>query len=575
MCRARLRPSAPTWWATLAASTAALVWTPGRMPAQDPPFVGIARTDAGTWRAIFHLTAPARALRFERSAQFYRERVWTVVTPGYRLARSGDWQVLEVMDGATPQSVIVAEFPEYTEPILKEYELFQPFSDGAVAIYTGHFYVRPSGPAYPERSAAIRTVRITPPPGASTIIRGRVHPGEVTWTDPRGDGTYAYLGTTRPIETADLVAIVDPGMPDWIAREFDAHLPRLFATYRERYGAALPWKPVVLYSFDDADQPGYSSGGGTLTGLIQMTLTGSAWRRPDAEAEERVFALLAHESAHLWNGQLVETPGDGESWMHEGGADYAANEMLLAFGVIDADRHRTNRAFSLNRCALGLADGPVHTAHRRGAFRVFYDCGVVMALWTEAALRRVRPSADFFGFWRDLIADARAHDGRYDEDRYFAVLATLGVADATVGRMRAFLSSDDGMEIAVRGLRAAGVSLRPGRGDPPAEIGQDLVRRALAHLMAQACNRTSFWSGTPFVTQALPGCAPFELAFEIYGMEGLRVRDQGASLYDAVAARCAAREAVSLNAENGTTIGTIPCSRPLPPRPAWYELGGT
>src|SRR5215471_9540158 len=123
--------------------------------------VSLERLATGAWRATYHLSAPTPALRFERTASFFRERVWTVVTPGYHLGRDGDRQVVRVASGATPQREIVFEFPEYTESLPKEYELFLPFTGGAVAVYTGHFYAAPivDGTA----AGTVRTIDVTPP----------------------------------------------------------------------------------------------------------------------------------------------------------------------------------------------------------------------------------------------------------------------------------------------------------------------------------------------------------------------------------------------------------------------------
>src|SRR6185503_4914726 len=163
-----------------------------------------------------------------------------------------------------------------------------------------------------------------PPQGTHVVVGGRVERGVAAFLDSLDDGTYAYIGTAKPIETPDVLAIVDSSMPAWLRELFDRNLPALFHEYAKRFGTALPWKPVVLFSFDSSGT-GYSSGGGTLTGLISMVLTGSAWRTPSRTAMEQGFHLIAHESAHLWNGQLVSNANSGRgAWMHEGSADAMA-----------------------------------------------------------------------------------------------------------------------------------------------------------------------------------------------------------------------------------------------------------
>ena len=533
--------------------------------------VSLERLASGTWRATYHLSAPALALRFERDASYFRERVWTVVTPGYQLGRDGDAQIARVAAGATPQREIVFEFPEYTAPLPKEYELFLPFTGGAVAVYTGHFYATPIVNDAP--GPMLRTVDVTPPDGMKAVVRGRVVTGRVTYSDSSGDGTYIYLGNTTPIETPDVVAIVDPGMPSWLVTLFNDDLPRLFAAYRERFGFPFPSKPVVLFSFGDAASPGLSSGGGTLTGLVNMTFTGADWTRQTPASTEQAVALIAHESAHLWNGHLAENVDQrAGSWMHEGSADAFATEMLYALGVIDSARYRARREDAINRCATAVATGSVATALSRNAIREAYDCGFVLTMWTAAAAHAANSTANAFTFWHDLIASAESNGGRYDQARYFAVLEREHVPDSVVAGMKAFVATPDGMRIAIAGLRAAGLRVDEGSGQPPMGVRQQAARAAMQHLMSQACGRVSFNFGGSIRTSAVPTCEAFAVEHIVFAVDGHRVQDDGAAVFDAVRTACAAARGVSLQREDGSTIVTVPCQRPLAPQPAWYVL---
>jgi hypothetical protein len=533
--------------------------------------VSLERLASGTWRATYHLSAPTSALRFERPASFFRERVWTVVTPGYQLVRDGSRQVARVAPGATPQREIVFEFPEYTATLPKEYELFLPFTGGAVAVYTGHFYATPIVDT--TAATTLRTIDVTPPAGMKAVVRGRVVSGRVTFADSIGDGTYIYLGNTTPIETPDVVAIVDPGMPPWLATLFNADLPRLFAAYRERVGYPLPWKPVVLFSFGDAERPGSSAGGGTLTGLVNMTFTGTDWMQQTPALTERAVALIAHESAHLWNAHLAANVDQaGGSWMHEGSADAFATDMLYALGVIDSARYRLRREDAINQCAAAVASSSVATAGSRNAIREVYDCGFVLMMWTAAAVRGADSTANAFTFWHDLIATARANGGTYDQARYFAVLEREHVADSVIAAMKGFIATRDGMRIAIEGLRATGVPVAEGSGVPPMSVRQQAARMAIEHLMSQACGRVNLNFGQSIKTIAVGECVPFASDHIVFAVDGHRVRDDGAAVYDAVRAACAAARDVSLQRDDGSTIVTVPCQRPLAARPAWYVL---
>jgi len=258
--------------------------------------------------------------------------------------------------------------------------------------------------------------------------------------------------------------------------------------------------------------------------------------------------------------------------MYEGSADAMANDLLLYLGIRDEARHRACRERALNRCGLALLSGPVAEAAQRGTFQTFYDCGMAMALWTEAALRKVRPDADLFTFWRRLVSAARDRDGTYDQDLYFSVLEDAGVASDVTTRMRSFVSTSRTMAPVVAGLRAAGIRVTEDSVSSPAAVQRDLANRAFAHLMSAACGRANLWSGSPIKTGVIAGCSPFDSTLLITAVQGRRVADQGNALYDAVVAACASGEPVTLTAQDGTAKGPVRCTKPLAARPAWLSL---
>ncbi len=547
-------------------------------PAPGRPAVGIAveRLEPGRWRVTYSFDERLALLRFQRTAGFYREDVWTIATPGYRFARREDDQVIERAPGAPGRRELVVEFGEYTEPLPREYELFVPFADGGLAFYTGHLYGRSE--TAEESGPMVRDLDIRPPAGTRAVVGGRVYGAPFRWSDSIGDGTYVYIGDTAPLESDDMIAIVDRGLPEWLRTQFQTWLPRLFALYTERFGVELPWKPVVLYGFEDSDRPGFSSGGGTLTGLVQLTVSGTAWKEPSPEAEELALGLLAHEAAHLWNGQLVGSVEGREPWMHEGSADALSARLLREFEVIDAQRLRERNESAINACLERVEGTSVNAS---GEPRVPYDCGQLMALWTEAALRHAGAGEDLFGLWRALIAAALERGspgpgsrGRYDQALYLRVLGDMGVPDAVRGRMTAFLD-DPGVDhaaLAVAGLGAEGLRLEPSD-DPPPEYGAELARRAMVHLMSEACDgRYSFDSGPALRTYAIDGCAPFAKPLEVHYIAGARVDGEGVALFDRVAELCRRGEPVSLGDADGGTIAAVSCERAPASRRPWLGI---
>ena len=361
------------------------------------PRVLVEPVASGDWRATWDAGTPVESLRFVRAAGFLREREWRVVTPDYAFRRDGDAQVLALNAGGTAADRIVIEFPRNTDPIERDYELFNTFTDGSVALFLGHFA------ATLNAAAMIDRVTVVPPAGQRVV-----------------GGDYAYVGTIDPVEHERLTAIVDPGLPPWLASSLTHYTPQLFDFYAARTGRALAEKPVVLLSFEP-DAPGRSVTGGVVGNQVQLRVVGDGWRADDPWAVRAALRLLAHEAAHLWNGNDAL---DAPAWMHEGGAEAFADEALHALGIFDDADLRAAYATALAACADGV--------------RRAYTCGEAAAWGTDLAVRAAQPGVDLFSFWGALVARAANEGGYYGPDDYFEGVAAFGVPVAAVTALRRF-----------------------------------------------------------------------------------------------------------------------------------------
>jgi hypothetical protein len=535
--------------------------------------ITLERIDSGRWRATYQLDQPAARLAFSRPAGFYRERVWRVITPGYRWQRDGRTQLLSADSGMTPQRVVTVEFPEFTDHLAQEYQFFQPFGDGSVAVYSGHLRATSLAPL--GDSTLVHTIRVDPPAGMHAVVRGKLTRGATTHHDPLGETTYLYVGKTRPIDSRDVIAVVDPRMPRWLVTQFTREIPRLFAAYREGFGQALPTKPTLLYSIGDTVAPGLSSGGGTLPGNITMTLTGADWSRESPEAREQAYYLMAHEVAHLWNGQLARNEDQpAGSWMHEGSADAVAIIMMHRLGIIDRSGFLRRVERAVNRCAVGSAAGSLVTALRRGAGADAYNCGFLVALWSGSLVAPTDTSDGVFTLWRELLRRAGSANGSYDQAAYFEALRGLGAPETAVAGVRQFVSTQDTFALLRSGLAAAGFSVDVDTGPAPAGYDADLARMAVVHLMVQACQRVDLSWGDVATTGAVPGCDPFREAHRFSAVEGHALSTDGASVYDVVHAACSTGGVVSLEGGDGTAVAKIPCQKPMGRRPMRYRVTG-
>lgn len=508
--------------------------------------------DGEYWLATWQLAAPARELRFERPAAGFRKDHFEVLTPGYELARGGEHEVLRT-DGE-PASTIAVRFRAFARHLPKDYEFFQQFSDGSVAIYTGHLLAKLD-------ELLIRDFRFVPRAGEQVVSGGKRHSSPVAWTDDAGQGTYVYFGSIVPVESRETISIVDPGLPDWLeARTRDA-LPRLFDLYTRRLGAELPERPAVLFSYKASEQSGYSSSGGTLPGLIQLGIEGTGWQTESEEGLLQLFHFLAHEAAHLWNGQIVHYPDEAQAWMHEGSADGLAERALLDLGVMDEARFLRYQTDALNQCRRGLGTEPLQTAARRGRFELYYSCGNALALLTEKTTGR-----ELFAFWNAFIARALAKPGHhYDAGDYYALLGD----DA--GTVRAFVESPASPDALVAALRSRGVAIST-PDPPPSEYGQPLARDALLHLLGEACTGSYGFNTMPdgLAIRSDVNCKGVNGGEVVESMGGHSVLRAGHLAWDHLQERCGSPQPVRLGIA-GRQV-ELPCTRPVAARAPYVRI---
>ncbi len=506
--------------------------------AEPPPTPGVTveRLPSGDWQATWFAAEPIQSLRFVRPANFLRERDWRIVTPGYALGRDGNAQVLNLVDDGTPSAELVIEFPVNTDFMPRDYELFNLFSDGSAAVFTGHFFAVVNGVGEP-----LTEVEIAAPPGERVVLDPQ----------PSPYGTYAYVGNIKPVEHERVVAIIDPGLPKWLATTLAVKVPELFEVYETRTGQVLEHRPLVLFSF----VPGAGSdiNGGALGNLVQLRATGDTWHDDNPWAVRQALRLIAHEAAHLWNNELARFRPGSPPWLHEGGAEAFADGALFALGIIDDGAFTASMERAVNQCLNGRHQG----AH--------YPCGQLAAWWSETAVKAVDASADIFTIWGALATRAQNGDGYYDEDGYFSIVADLGMHADDVALLRRFVEQPRASAAALQtGMARYGVAIVA---DDAAADTATVMRASAAvvfELLSEDCRGGQFTLHryTDYLELGpMDGC---EVA-----TEGLRIDRFGPNRVDAPAF-AAARYAVA-KCENHQTVdvGGLPFRCPSAPLPTY------
>src|SRR5262249_32873144 len=153
------------------------------------------------------------------------------------------------------------------------------------------------------------------------------------------------------IETQAARLIVDPGLPDWMARSANELVPKLVDWFGKDLHTPLSFRPLVFVSFSGGDATEHSLGGGGLPGVVEVRAAGAAWRQERPERRRGWIQVLAHEVFHSWDaGMFQRRRGPQEYWLSEGSADLFAYRAMNALGVLDDAGYRDLVVRAANEC---------------------------------------------------------------------------------------------------------------------------------------------------------------------------------------------------------------------------------
>lgn len=518
----------------------------------------IAGEDA--WAVTYKLPKPVGKLVFRRQTSQFRREHWKVITPNVSIALIDGKEAL-ISDREFDE--VQFKIASYYESTPSDYEFFFGFSDGSLMMYTGHFLVR----GYDTASYTFEGR-----PGETVVILGRViNETVVKWDDTLGEGTYVYFGKIKPFENKRLTAVIDPGMPQWLRDGMLKVLPRLIDFYASKTGVPLDFKPVVFFNFEPSKAQGWSQTGGTLPGLVHLSIKGDPKTKSTPKRTQELYEWLAHEMAHFWNGRMF-THDDGANWMHEGGADGFKHRALLALKLTTPVRVAEAHNIALNECVDGLQGISLDQTDRERRFRNHYHCGMILALLTERVIHE-KASVDLFEFWRRLFARAAVDGTRriYSEEMYFKLIDEL-TGDSVVSRrlLRLIHEKSDHWSATFQSvLEESGLSVKTTLKPVSSEATRMYGRRALREVMAADCDaKYGLTSGAGvYATDTFPSCKAFNVPMSVATIEGHDLFNAGHLAYDSVYEKCAAVGV--LNVEAVTPVRKtlrINCTKPIAKR---------
>jgi len=379
----------------------------------------------GLWDAEFIFDRSVTAWVFPRSdvtregGRPWRPDSWTVRTQGVRLQRRGAFDVLVADHGEVPRRVSV-RFKPVAEGLRADYPPALLFTDGSVALFVAQFDCFPMDSMADVRSLPSDLNNHAVPAAESrfafhdsmgpVLLEGRRSvPAETANTS-----TYVLFGSARPIETPDMIGILDPKLPDWIKDSLSRSVPALLSRYTQELGRLPNLKPTIMASWRGPTPGVVSRGGSVLRGLIVMTYEGSGMLQETPRQRNEGLWFIAHEAAHFWLGQTVGYEYARDAWITEGGAELLA---IRAVAETDPDYDpRVQLNSAIEECIQLTRRRGVASARERGEHRAYYACGAMFGLIAEAGSGR-----SFYKFVRQLV-DANRVDGVVTRAEWLAAL---------------------------------------------------------------------------------------------------------------------------------------------------------
>lgn len=518
--------------------------------------------DSDSWKARYELPFAVDHIAFSRQSNFDRSELYKIDETKFKWDKEGDVLLIRSVDGNKFNSLSIT-FSSYYNFIQKDYTHNIKYTDGSVLLYTNHLAL----------GASIIKDKSVSPIGASfsgtrfhfygpnqnIVFLGQSFKNKAEWS-LEGEGTYIYFGNIKPIENENMIAIIDPAIPKWAWSKTQKYFPKLFEFYKSKTGHPLSFKPVVFFNYDQVkgDYSNYS--GGTLDGLVQLTINGQRWQSENVEQFNMLFHFLAHEAAHFWNGQMLAFEEENHSWMHEGGADTFANFAMLEFGLINYEQMVQKFEDAANSCSLNKGDESLEQSAKLWRYRNYYTCGATMGLASHVAVKMKDSSKSVFDVWKHIF-NANIEDRTYNQQDYFDALNQLTDSEQLSKAFEQFSNNsdlDNQMEIA-SWFKQSEISTTYSE-DYPKSVVRHWGKQIISNLMKSHCKGISFSSYDDYVkTYPIDGCNSFGQSMEIQFVGGLDIFSDGLNAYNSFRAKCENAETVLLQDRNKFDVAEIKC----------------
>ncbi len=421
----------------LAACIAALAINPAiaHSPAPTPtgirqaarPMITAIADAKKDWIVRYRFDHPVTRMAFDRTPDASRTKTWSA-PQGFQITygsdeNNGGVEIVSRIDGK-PFRQVDLQMPPLYRDLPSDYAPFAPFGDGSLLFYTGRLFAC-SDSCSAANSRKWR-MRLMVRDHRRILLNGQTYRGSAVWLD--GDeGRYVYIGDGALTDAGVVNAVVDRGLPDNIRQQLEQQLPMLMAYFSARLGK-LETRPALFASYDAAHPGGgWGRQGGTLPGQIFTHFYGSRWpvefAKPDFAND--LAWHFAHEAGHLHQRGITTDDAPGW-WIHEGGAEAFAAIALRESGASQADYVARRIKTARESCATLLREKSLHQVTSRQTNTPAYQCGMLVNLSIDAALRQRAPTKDgLYAVWRGYLA-RKASGQSTDEAAFLSSVADIG-----------------------------------------------------------------------------------------------------------------------------------------------------
>ncbi|MCY7296121.1 hypothetical protein [Alteromonas sp. a30] len=401
--------------------------------------IHLVKTAAEKWQLSYLLSAPAKRLAFVRNPDNSRTIRWQPMSSAFHIIQQDGNEFIVRKDSEPFSDVSVLLTPTYKH-LSKDYAPFSPYSNKGALIHTGRLFACANACADDENHWKIS---MQAPKGQHMVVHGVIHTEVVHWVD-KDDGINVYVGTQKPIETDNVIAIVDESLPEKINTSLEADIPALMDYFEQRLGKLKGSKPMLFASYANVD--GHSSQGGTLPNQIFMhwNVNNLNEKVADEQFLNNTLWFFAHEVAHLYqrsNGNQLYGE-QNESWLHEGNAEWLAALALLEMypdtkPYVEA---RVNKAKQI--CNQGLRQFPLTEAANNGRFDLYYQCGLLIHKTLDEAIKQnSEGKQDIFSLWRAYRDALNSSVGEPNKGALFLRLAEQKTSADLISKIKAFINA--------------------------------------------------------------------------------------------------------------------------------------